>query len=349
MMRHPHMRSVREQAIGTLMWSVFLAACNPGDIVVRDPSKGGLHNQPGNCVVGPASSAWTNARLSGTQVLPEKCPYNVTTVNERIPLSVDLFGPKSTTYASGFGTLWPVVSTLGDNFVAASSQSVYWQDDMNDPDGRILTFNVWYNAGHYPVGGPGPWSQDSGKVTVDFAVFGVAEAFFRTSGSANVTPGYLMAPAAPVAGNATTFRAITGVDTNAYNFSWRVDGTSRSNNDADLVTQFATAGSHQVVVYATNASDKVDTMPATVLVRVNVSFTGSESMKSGGTTTFSAVLSGGTSPYTYVWKLNGATVSTSSTYRYTFRNSAQLALSVKDARGNTGSNSATLVMIDPNC
>jgi hypothetical protein len=340
------------RALGAVRLSLtcLLCAC-VGDSVVQPPKGGGVRNQPGSCATGALNSAWTNARLSGNRTLPVKCPYQVSYVNQGITLGAELFGPKETTSLNGSATLGPVRSTL-DNWTVAASQSQYWGDDPNNSSGRRLVFNVNYQGGHIPAGGPGPWSHDSGTVIVDGTVYGQAHAYLTLSGSALTAPGYLVVPGQVVAGIPSQLRAVTDVDTNSYTFSWNVDGTGVAYNDARLTTTFATPGTHQVTAYATNAAGGVQTISSTVSVALNVSFGGSSSAKPGASVTYSAIIgSGGTAPFSYQWLLNGGQVGTGSTYRYTFgaHCTATLQLNVTDAAGHSGSNSSDLYLIDPNC
>jgi len=329
--------------------ALLLSAC-VGDSVVQPPTQGGLRNQPGSCVTGALNTAWGSARLSGQRTRPVKCPYQVDYVNQTITLAAELFGPKATTSLNGSATLGPIRSNL-DFFTVAPSQWQYWGDDPNNTDGRRLVFTVNYLAGHYPGGGPGPWSHDSGTVIVDGTTYGQAQAYITLSGSALTAPGYLIAPYSTIAGYQYQFRAVTDVDTNAYDFAWSVDGTSVGNNDADFATTFATAGTHQVTAYATNSAGGVQTMSTTLSVALNVNITGNVSAKPGGIITYGAVVSGGTSPYSYQWYRNGGPVSTASTYRYTFGTecTALLELYVTDGAGHSGSVSEDLYLIDPNC
>lgn len=329
--------------------ALYLSACN-GDSVTRYPSRGGLRNQPGNCVIGKLNDAWSSARLSGQQTLPVKCPYQVTVENQSITFAAELFGPKATTSLNGSATLGPVRSTL-EFFTVIPSQTQYWGDDPNNSDGRRLVFTANYLAGHIPAGGPGPYAHDSGTVIVDGTYYGQAQAFVTTSGSAEVAPGYLIVPSSIIAGDPYPFRAVTDVDTNAYDFAWSVDGTNVGNNDADFATAFATAGTHQVTAYATNTGGGVQTLSAMFTVALNAIITGNVSAKSGGSVTYGAVISGGTAPYSYRWYRDGSQVSTASTYRYTFGTqcTAQLQLDVTDAAGNSGSVAEDLYLIDPSC
>lgn len=330
--------------------TLLLVACL-GDSISQIGKGGGIANSPGACATGPLNSAWTNTRLSGNRTLPVKCPYKVDVVGQSIALAAEVFGPKATTSINGFGTLGPVRSTLAF-FSVAPSVSAYWQDDQNNVDGRRMTFYTNYQAGYYPAGGPGPWSHDSGTVTVDNTTYGQAQAYITLSGRADAAPGYIVVPSAIVAGNAALFRAVTSVDTSAYAFSWSVDGASVANDDARLLTALATPGSHQLTAYATNAAGGVETMAATFNVELNVTFNGNRSAKPGYAVTYSAVIgAGGTAPYSYQWLLNGAQVGSGASYQYTFGSScsAQLQLNTTDAGGHAGSSVSTLYLIDPTC
>lgn len=145
---------------------VAFAACN-GDSVVRPPMGGGQRNQPGSCAVGTLDAAWRNAQIKGEITQPVKCPYTVDIPNQNITFSADIKGPKETVYAGSGAELGPVYSTIDPGVIVMGQLSAYWQDDPNVSTNRTLTFTGNYQAGHYPVGGPGPWSHDSGTVTSD--------------------------------------------------------------------------------------------------------------------------------------------------------------------------------------
>ena len=239
-------------------------------------------NSPGKCSIGAASAAWVNARLSGNRTLPVDCPYKVNVVNQFINFAADLFGPKSTNsqYGPG-GVLGPIISLL-DNTSVMPSVGAYWSQDPAVSTGLVMIFSSGsYAAGHYPAGGPGPWSNDSGRVQVFGATTGIALAFVQLSGRATVAPGYLVVPSEVVAMVATPFRAVTAVDTSSFNFLWQVDGVSVSSpNDADFASTWSLAGPHQVRVLATHAGG-TDTIATSVMAKLNIALFGSSVVTTG--------------------------------------------------------------------
>lgn len=211
---------------------LFLGACT-GDSAVEPPLGGGQRNQPGNCATGALNDAWRNARLSGNRTQPVRCPYTVDLVDQAIVFSADLFGPKETTRSDGFATLWPIRSTL-DGWVVVNTQTKPWRDDPNVTTNRMLTFTGNYIAAHYPLGGPGPWSHDSGTVEVPYTNYGPAHAFITLSGSARMTPGYLVTPSRVLVQTAATFRAVlTSTQTRTS-----IRGASTAPNWPTLTTRF---------------------------------------------------------------------------------------------------------------
>lgn len=318
--------------------TLCLPAC-VGDSVTEVGKGGGMRNQPGSCSTGPLNNAWTNARLSGNRTQPVKCPYQVDVTNQNIVFSASLYGPKETNSVNGYATLWPIKSTL-DGWVVVASQNRNWRDDPNLSTGRTLEFTGSYQAAHYPPGGPGPWSHDSGTVDVFFTSYGTASAYITLSGSARVSPGYLVVPTNVVAQTPADFRATTDVDTNAYDFSWTVDGSPVSaNNDAMLTTNFSLPGTHLVTAYATNSSGGVDTISASVTAHLNVTINGPLTLDLTFGATYSVTVgAGGAPPYSYQWRKNGSAVGTGSTYLYRASKCGITTLTVDltDSAGQTG-------------
>lgn len=307
------------EQILTMSACVALSACVGDAGVTEPPMGGGQRNQPGSCLTNKLNEAWKNAQLFGQRTQPVKCPYTVDVPNQNIVFSADLKGPKQTIYAGSGAELGPIYSTLEPYPVAVVQRiPAYWQDDPNVTSNRTLTFNGNYQSAHYPPGGPGPWSHDSGTVLVDQTTYGPATAFVTMSGSARLTPGYMVLPYAPINQTFADFRAVTDVDTNAYQFSWNVDGTTLPASDsARLRTTFSTPGVHHVTAFAMNAAGGVDTITSAVTVQLGITINGPLSVTQNSTGTYSATVgAGGASPYTYQWKKNGSAVGTGATYTY---------------------------------
>jgi hypothetical protein len=318
--------------------TLILSAC-VGDAITEPPKGGGIRNQPGSCSTGALNTVWTNARLNGNRTEPVKCPYQVDYTNQIIVFSASLYGPKQTTDPNGSATLNPIKSNL-DGVVVVATQSRYWHDDPNLSTGRTLEFTGDYWAAHYPAGGPGPWSHDSGTVDVFQTYYGTGSAYITLSGSARVSPGYLVVPPSVIAQAPADFRATTDVDTNAYDFAWRVDGSAvTGNNDARLTTTFSLPGTHQVTAFATNSAGGVDSITATVTAHLNITVNGPLTLNKGSGATYSVTIgAGGLTPYTYQWRKNGSVVGTSATYRYAALNCGIVVLTVDvtDSGGHTG-------------
>ncbi|MHB0949017.1 MAG: hypothetical protein ACYC4J_08155 [Gemmatimonadaceae bacterium] len=330
-----------------LVIGATLLACN-GDSITQYPSRGGYSNQPGTCSVGPANDAWRNARLTGNREQPVKCPYTVVMPTD-IPFTASAYGPKEMTNPNSSGTLGPVYSLIS-NQIVMSSVSAYWHDDPLVSSNREMTFNQQYFAGSLAPG-VGPWTHDSGSVVIDGTVYGSARAYVTLSGSVQSFAGSVLPPSRVIAGQALAFQAKTAVDTNAYSFSWSVDGTGYAGtDDADFVVTLPTAGSHQVTALATTGDGRVQPMTTTVIAELNVGMSGAFSGKPGSQTTLNAVVSAGNGSYSYEWSLNGTVVGTGPSFNYGFGSCADsLHLRVTDSAGNSGYNDAVLRAVDPMC
>ena len=342
--------------VPALALSGLLNAC-VGDSVTVPPSGGGQRNQPYGCSVGALTNSWTQARLNGNRDLPERCPFLVdapTTVD----FAASLYGPKETTPASGGATLNGIRSVY-DQHTVVGSQNRYWFDDPNVSTGRTLQFTGGYFAGYFVPGGQQPWSHDSGSVTAD-THYGPAEAFITMSGAARVFGGDLLVSGNAATGALAAFRAYTDVDTNAYKFSWRIDGVSIKNNDADLTYTFWKPGNHEVIAFASYLTG-VDTIRKTVWADFVASVSGPAQVSPYESNTWSAAIPGGYPPYTYQWYIDNNPAGTGSSITASFPPETQhhLTFEVWDSQGfyTTAAQPAFWVHVssgncppnDPNC
>jgi hypothetical protein len=311
----------------------LLVAC--GDIGVG--LGGGARNNPYTCSIGQLNDAWHSARITGDRVQPARCPYQVEVPNQFTAFAANVFAPQETVNATGWAELQNIHSTF-DNVVLVPYTYAYWELDPNVSTGLIATLTGNYQAAHYPAG-QGPWSHDSGVVDVPITNYGQASAFITLSGSAEANPVIVAQPARIVAQAPATFRAITDVDTNAYDFAWSVDSVAvDSSNNAQLTTTLSMPGPHRITVYATNATDvmPVDTI---VTAELNVTVSGPANISLNTAASYGVVFgAGAVAPFTYQWSKNGVVVGTGATYSYFARTCGTviLTVSVSDAAGHTG-------------
>ena len=90
----------------------------------------------------------------------------------------------------------------------------------------------------------------------------------------------------------------------------------------------------------------VDTISATITVKLNVSITGPSSVKQGCPAQWDAGVIGATAPITYYWRLNGTHVGSNSiSYNTTvnWTGSRTLSVDVTDNAGFTNTKSITVV------
>ena len=146
----------------------------------------------------------------------------------------------------------------------------------------------------------------------------------------------------------------TGVP--AYTYQWYDNGTAVSGaTNSTYTTSFSSSGSDSVYVVITDGAGNTaqsNTITETVNVDPSVTITSSQNPTDvGNSITFTATVTGGTSPYTYVWYNSGTLESsTSSTYTTSFSSSGTYIIEViiKDANGNKAYyNFTETVNVDP--
>jgi hypothetical protein len=314
-----------------------------GDNAVSPGKGGGVKNNPGSCVIGPADNVWGPVHLSGDRTQPSKCPYKVDYQNQRIEFVANLYGPSDLVYRDGSATLGPIKSTQ-DGFTVLPSQPQYWSDDPAVYGGLTLQFTGGYIAAHYV--GVGPWATDSGPVVVDRTNRGPATAFLTLTGTSYTSNPYVATNGGIYVQAPTTLRAVTSVDTNSYHFSWRVDGQDvPGNDDALLGYTFGLPGNHDVTAFASYQTG-VETIHASVYSAMVVRINGPQSMDpDAGAGHWDAYIPGGYPPYTYQWYVDGSPGSTASYLERFFdpTTSHDISVTVRDSHGFTATDVITVI------
>jgi hypothetical protein len=327
----------------TMLTALAALGCQPGDFISSPGAGFGIDSNPYGCNIGPLNQPWISARLLGNRTQPLKCPFKFIGAGT-IAIAADLTGPKSTIDPNGYATLGPVNSVC-DGLQVMAYQDRVWMQDPNVSNGWIAQFNQAYVPGYFNAG-HGPWSHDSGTVTVIQTNYGQAKAFFTLSSGNQSFTGDLVLPTQVLAGAAATVRFRTAVDTNSYSFAWTVDGSPISgNDDADLTRTWSSPGTHTISSTAT-FQNGTETASATITVKLNISITGPSSVKQGCPAQWDAGVIGATAPNTYYWRLNGTHVgSNSSSYNATvnWTGSKSLSVDVTDNAGFNNSKSITVV------
>ena len=148
--------------------------------------------------------------------------------------------------------------------------------------------------------------------------------------STYVAPSVSIAPVGPVAldaGQSQLFTATPSGGSGTYTgYQWYVNGTSQSDQTTSTYSFTPTlAGSYSITatvtdsLNATSAQSNAATVKAAASLTASIAPVGPLSMNAGQSKQFNSTASGGTSPYSYQWYLNGTAVSdaTNSTWIFT--------------------------------
>jgi PKD repeat protein len=141
--------------------------------------------------------------------------------------------------------------------------------------------------------------------------------------NAQPTVSFTISPTSPVNGQSVTFTATTGGGTSPFAFSWNFgDNSSGSGNVASHA--YLVQGSYIVTLTATDVDAKTTTSTQTLAVAsspLTASFavTPPSGLIVGQLASFTASVSGGTSPYTFSWNFGDSSVSTGNAVSHSFR------------------------------
>src|SRR5436190_2415314 len=168
-----------------------------------------------------------------------------------------------------------------------------------------------------------------------------------------LTASFAYSPSSTQAGQPVTFTASASGGTSAFTFSWSFgDGTTRT--DSPVTHTYSSAGSYTAALTVKDSSSPQQTATSQMTVAVtsppppiSASFALSPSSPSAGqSVSFAASASGGTPPYNYTWSYGDGSTGTGLqvTHTYDRDGTYQVALTVADSIGSTGTWVAPVVV-----
>ena len=194
------------------------------------------------------------------------------------------------------------------------------------------------------------------NVTVEDTLGDTASYSFKETVNIDPTVTIVSSQNPTDAGNSVTFTASGSGGTGSYSYQWYLNGNAVSGaTSSTYTTSFSSAGSDSVYVILTDGAGNTatsSTITETVNADPSVSIASSqEPTDAGNSVTFTASITGGTSPYSYAWYNDGTLESsTASTYTTSFSTSGSYTIEViiTDANGNKAYDNYTeTVNVDP--
>src|SRR3989449_1214367 len=146
-------------------------------------------------------------------------------------------------------------------------------------------------------------------------------------------------PASPSVGQQVTFTASVSGGLPPYSYAWKFgDGATGTGNPATHI--YTAQGSYPLVLNVTDSANKFVVASQTVSVAAVLSadFTTSASPTAGRPASFTATVSGGTTPYSYNWNFGDGTAAGTSNpalHTYSIPGNYTVVLTVKDANVKT--------------
>jgi PKD repeat protein len=239
---------------------------------------------------------------------------------------------------------------------------------------QMLTYNAVTSGGTSPftyawaVTGGSPASGTASSFTTSFSVKGTYNVTLTVTDNAGktanafelvaISPAVLVAsvtgPTTGSVGATLTFNSIVTGGTTPYTYAWAVTGGSpASGTSSSFATSFAVKGTFNVTLTVTDhngaAAEAFQLVTITPLT-LTASASGPATGTVGATLTYNAVVSGGTTPYTYAWAVTGGSPSsgTASSFAASFavKGTYNVTLTVTDHNAKTAS-AFQLVVISP--
>jgi len=197
--------------------------------------------------------------------------------------------------------------------------------------------------------------SSTGAYSVTLTVSDSASGSAKSTQTVNISPipalttSFTFTPSQPTSGQSVTFTGTANGGISPYSYSWTFGDGSTSTSQNPTHT-YSTSGTFTVSLNATDtalthalSSQSITISAPGALV---ASFTASPATPvSGQTVTFTATVTGGTSPYTYGWNLGG-TSKTGNTVSQSFTNGTYtISLTVADSASKSVTTSQTLTVL----
>jgi uncharacterized membrane protein len=267
--------------------------------------------------------------------------------------AIDMSGPKNVT--ANWQTQYQI------SFAVAPSNS-----GTISPSGT----NVWMDLGSLNINATPAlnyrfyqWSTSTGSITFansssDMTTATVNGPGTITANFVSIVPSVTISPTSVAldVGQSQLFTSTVSGGTSPYSYQWYLDGNAASGaTNATWTYAPSASGSHTIYVNITDsASHQATSNTATVTINpalsVSISPT-SISFNVSQSQLFTPTISGGTSPYTYQWYLNGAAVSgaTGSTWTFTptSAGSYTVYVNVTDSVGALATSNTAAVTASP--